>query len=258
MNDITFVGRHTSMYNVSQHVHKDWEYVYCTSGSGVFHFEHSALAYQQGDVVIIPPGVAHANDGAQGFNNIHIRMASPILTLKEPLCLTDESNHFLLQAFEAAFFHYYTDRKERTALLSAYGNLICYYLLAYQADKPRTSVIDEIERHIISHYADCDFKLDDYMASLPLSDNTLRKRFRERFGVTPHQYLANKRLQVAADLLHNCGDTVSDIAASCGFRDPLYFSHMFKKKYGMSPSLYASAHPALSEEAGEAEKHSGD
>ena len=252
MNDITFVGRHTTMYNVSQHVHKDWEYVYCTSGSGVFHFAQGDLPYQQGDVVIIPPGIAHANDGAQGFNNIHIRMSSPILTLKEPLLITDESNHFLLQAFEAAFFHYYTDRKERSALLSAYGNLICYYLIAYQADRPRTSVIDEIERRNSSHYADCDFKLDDYMASLPLSDNTLRKRFRERFSVTPHQYLTNKRLQAAADMLRNCTDTVSDIAALCGFRDPLYFSHMFKKKFGVSPSLYAASLPADGDASGDA------
>ena len=241
MNDIIFVGRHTSMYNVSRHDHKDWEYVSCTSGSGTFHFETGDLPYQQGDVVVIPPGIAHANDGAQGFNNIHIRMASPILTMKEPAIVTDEGNRFLLQAFEAALHHYYSDRKERSALLSAYGNLICYYLIAYQADKPRTSVIDEMERHIVSHYTDCDFKLDDYMASLPLSDNTLRKRFRERFGVTPHQYLTNKRLQVAAGMLQNCGDMVSDIAAACGFRDPLYFSHMFKKKYGMSPSLYAAS-----------------
>ena len=34
-------------------------------------------------------------------------------------------------------------------------------------------------------------------------------------------------------------DSISDISRQCGFREPLYFSRMFKKKYGVSPSRYA-------------------
>ena len=238
MNDITFVGRHTTVFSVSCHAHESWEYVYCTAGGGVFHFDDRSLSYRKGDVVIIPPGLPHSNDSMQGFNNIHINMESPILTLKEPTIIVDESNQFLLNAFNAAFYHFYSDRKARTGLLSAYGNLISYYLIAYQTGTPRTSVVDEIEHHIISHYADCDFKLEDYLASLPGSADYLRKLFQKEFGVTPHQYLNNKRLQIAAETLVNCSDTIADIAVMCGFRDPLYFSRMFKKKYGVSPSLY--------------------
>ena len=239
MNDITFVGRHTAVFNVSQHTHEGWEYVYCTSGSGVFHFPNGSLPYKRGDVVIIPPGIPHTNESAQGFNNVHINMESPILTMRDPTIIVDDSNQFLLQAFNAAFYHFYSERKERTALLSAYGNLISYYLIAYQTDSRRSGVVDEIEHHIINHYADCDFKLDAYLESLPGSIDYLRKLFQKEFGVTPHQYLNNKRLQIAAETLLNCSDTVADIAVMCGFRDPLYFSRMFKKKYGVSPSLYA-------------------
>ena len=81
-------------------------------------------------------------------------------------------------------------------------------------------------------------KLEDYLASLPGSVDYLRKLFQKEFGVTPHQYLNNKRLQIAAETLVNCSDTIADIAVMCGFRDPLYFSRMFKKKYGVSPSHY--------------------
>ena len=238
MNDITFVGRHTTVFTVSCHAHESWEYVYCTVGGGVFHFGDRSLSYKKGDVVIIPPGLAHSNDSQQGFNNIHINMESPILTLKEPTIIVDDSNQFLLNAFNAAFYHFYSDRKERTSLLSAYGNLISYSLIAYQTGTPRSSVVEEIEHHIINHYSDCDYKLDDYLESLPFSCDYLRKLFQKEFGVTPHQYLNNKRLQIAAETLVNCSDTVADIAVMCGFRDPLYFSRMFKKKYGMSPSHY--------------------
>ena len=239
MNDITFVGRHTAVSHVAQHTHEGWEYVYCTAGSGVFHFPEGILPYKRGDVVIIPPGIPHSNESAQGFNNVHINMDSPILTLKEPTLIADDSNQFLLQTFNAAFYHFYSDRKERTALLSAYGNLVCYYLIAYQTEAPRSGVADEIEHHILNHYADCDFKLDDYLATLPGSNDYQRKLFQKAFGVTPHQYLTNKRLQIAAETLLNSSDTVADIAVMCGFRDPLYFSRMFKKKYGVSPTHYA-------------------
>ncbi len=253
MNDITFVGRHTAVFTVAQHAHDGWEYVYCTAGGGTFHFPDFNLPYKKGDIVIIPPGIPHSNDSTTGFNNIHINMDSPILTMKEPCLIIDDSNQFLLSAFSAAFYHYYSDRKERTSLLSAYGNLISYYLIAYQTGTPRSSVVEEIEHHIINHYSDCDYKLDDYLESLPFSCDYLRKLFQKEFGVTPHQYLNNKRLQIAAETLVNCSDTVADIAVMCGFRDPLYFSRMFKKKYGISPSHYVrmkqGTAPAPAEEA---------
>lgn len=252
MNDITFVGRHTAVFTVAQHAHDGWEYVYCTAGSGVFHFPDSSLSYKKGDVVVIPPGMPHSNESDHGFNNIHMNMNSPILTLKEPTVIVDDSNQFLLQAFNASFYHYYSEQKERTALLSAYGNLICYYLIAYQTVTPRPGVVDEIEHHILNHYADCDFKLDDFLATLPGSSDYQRKLFQKEFGVTPHQYLTNKRLQIAAETLMNCSDKMADIALMCGFRDPLYFSRMFKKKYGVSPSHYVrtkqEAEPPASEE----------
>ena len=47
-------------------------------------------------------------------------------------------------------------------------------------------------------------------------------------------------MQTAAEMLssgHNDG-SITDIAHLCGFRDPLYFSRMFKKKYNVSPKEY--------------------
>ena len=243
MNDITFVGRHTTVFSVALHAHDSWEFIYCTAGSGAFIFGDRVLPYKKGDVVIIPPDVPHSNDSQQGFNNIHINMVSPILSLKEPCLVADDSNLFLYNAFNAAFYHFYSDRKERAAFLSAYGNLISYYLIAYQTGSGRPGVVAEIERHIINHYANCDYKLDDYLDTLPSSRDYLRKLFQKEYGVTPHQYLVNKRLQIAAETLANCADPVADIAVMCGFRDPLYFSRMFKRKYGVSPSQHRRCRP---------------
>ena len=61
--------------------------------------------------------------------------------------------------------------------------------------------------------------------------------------MTPHKYLTDRRLQTAANMLrseYNDGN-VTEVAHQCGFREPLYFSRMFKKKYGISPSYYYTA-----------------
>ena len=210
MNDITYVGRHSLIHTVSRHAHENWEFVYCTYGTGAFLFDDFSISYKKGDVVIIPPLVPHSNASEQGFQNIHVNMAAPTLTFKKPSIIVDDSNHFMLDAFTAAFYHFYSDRKEKTALLSAYGDLISCYLVAYQTVQQRSSVVDRIEHNIISNYADC-------------------------------KYLIDKRLQIAAEVLvnnNNNGSTIADIALMCGFRDPLYFSKMFKKKYGIAPSYY--------------------
>ena len=240
MNDITYVGRHSLVHTVSRHSHESWEYVYCTDGAGTYQFDGMSLPYKKGDVVVIPPLVPHANASEKGFANIHLNVLSPTLALKEPAVISDDSNHFLLDAFTAALFHFYSDRKERTALLSAYGSLISYYLAAYQTVHLRSGVVEEIEYSIISSYADCDYQLDAYLRSLPFSYDYVRRLFQKELGVTPHQYLTNKRLQIAAEVLSNAADNVpvADIALTCGFRDPLYFSKMFKKKFGAAPTHY--------------------
>lgn len=242
MNDITYVGKHTVIYTVSRHAHESWEFVYCTYGSGTFLFDDRHLDYREGEVVVIPPMTPHSNASADGFQNIHINMVSPALSFSSPLLIQDDSNHFLLDAFNAAFFHFYSDRKEAASLISVYGDLISCYLAAYQTSRILTPIVAQIENYIITNYADSTFELDAYLHSLPFSYDYLRKLFQKELGVTPHRYLVDKRLKMAAELLvsnANAGArTIADIAPLCGFHDPLYFSKMFKKKYGTAPRYY--------------------
>ena len=130
-------------------------------------FDFGEVPYAQGDIVVIPPMVPHSNNSMQGFRNIHINMTSPMLTFKSPTVIADDSNHFILDAFVAAFYHFYSSRTERTELLSSYGNLICCYLSAYQTVRQRPGVVEEIVHSIISNYSDCDYELDAYLHSLP-------------------------------------------------------------------------------------------
>ena len=244
MNDIVYAGQHALMRSVQRHAHDSWELVYCTFGSGAFRFDGETLPYKKGDLVVIPPRFPHENTSEKGFRNIHINLSEPTLTLQSPTLIRDDGNHFLLDAFSAALFHYHSNQQGSAALLSAYGNLISCYVAAYQTVRKRNHVVEEIERHIIAHYADSAFELDTYLRSLPFSYDYLRKLFQKEVGLTPHQYLCDKRLQIASEMLANPNvnsGSMADVSQMCGFREPLYFSRMFKKKFGVAPSFYAQS-----------------
>lgn len=71
-----------------------------------------------------------------------------------------------------------------------------------------------------------------------VSKEHLTRLFRERYGTGLVGALELVRLAYAEALLERTNLRVSEIAASCGFRDPLYFSKRFRVAYGLSPRAY--------------------
>ncbi len=242
MNEIIYAGKHLITYSVNRHAHSSWEFIYCTGGSGTLTYDSGVLPYQAGDVLIIPPLVYHKNESETGFTNIHLNMRNPELSLKGPALVRDDGNHFILDAFTAAFYHFGADPgSQQTMLLSLYAYLVISLIQAELSAPVRNPTVEEIASTIIRSYPDESFELDEYLRTLPFNYDYLRKLFKQDVGVTPHQYLSDIRLRAAAERLSftdGRGANISDVAHLCGFREPLYFSKIFRKKYGMSPSEY--------------------
>ncbi|OBR67792.1 AraC family transcriptional regulator [Paenibacillus oryzae] len=66
--------------------------------------------------------------------------------------------------------------------------------------------------------------------------------FKESMRVSPQQYLLQYRMDKACELLLDSELTVSEIARSVGYGDPLLFSKMFKKLTGAAPTYYRASH----------------
>lgn len=64
------------------------------------------------------------------------------------------------------------------------------------------------------------------------------KRFFANFGVTPYEYQIQQKIFSAKNLLGHTKMSVKEIAASLGYDDQHYFSYMFKKRCGLSPTQY--------------------
>ncbi len=68
-----------------------------------------------------------------------------------------------------------------------------------------------------------------------LSERTLRNLFYRRVGCSPLQYIRDRRLYVARELLRTTDILVKQISAQVGYGNPFYFSRDFKQKFGISP-----------------------
>lgn len=68
-----------------------------------------------------------------------------------------------------------------------------------------------------------------------------RRSFRRYIGSTPHEYLTSKRLETAKYLLAHTDSPLAAVAERIGFYDAAYFSRIFKKHYGISPTRYRAS-----------------
>jgi AraC family transcriptional regulator, arabinose operon regulatory protein len=75
---------------------------------------------------------------------------------------------------------------------------------------------------------------------LGVSYQTFRKRFRTRFGLSPHKYRIRHLMQRATVLLTEERLSVKETAARVGFSDPYHFSRTFREVTGRSPSAVAA------------------
>ena len=246
MNKIIYVGKHALTMTVSRHLHRSCELIFCTSGCGEMIFDDRILRYSTNDIVIVPPFLPHANVSAAGFTNIHINLEEATLNQTEPFIIPADPNGFLLGAFSAAFYYYSASPEDRSLLLPLYGQLIAASLTMRTQKPLHSDIVQEIENDILENYPDCGYDLNLFLSALPFSAGYLKKVFKKETGLTPLQYLTEKRLENAASNLAMSGGkgNISEIAYQCGFSEPLYFSRLFKRKYGVSPRSYTSKNAA--------------
>jgi AraC family transcriptional regulator, positive regulator of tynA and feaB len=96
--------------------------------------------------------------------------------------------------------------------------------------------------HIDSNFGDCELTVQSVASDLKVSMRQLQRAF-SLLGVTPTDYLLQKRLEMACQMLierrlRNPGMLVSTIAYQCGFNDISYFNRLFRKMFSCSPGQY--------------------
>ncbi|MCR5675904.1 MAG: response regulator [Lachnospiraceae bacterium] len=98
--------------------------------------------------------------------------------------------------------------------------------------------VQEAIRYIEEHYAEEDLTLNRLAAHVNFSPNHLSAVFRQQTGQPFIKYLTDYRMNAAKQMLTTSGKKSSEIGLLVGYRDPHYFSYLFKKTQGMTPTQY--------------------
>ena len=98
------------------------------------------------------------------------------------------------------------------------------------------SAAGEIKAYVDTHYTDQNLNLKSLAQRFSYSEKYLSAMFVRDVGAAFSVYLRDLRIQRACQLMDEGVTAVAEIAAMSGFKDPLYFSKVFKKQMNRSPS----------------------
>lgn len=110
--------------------------------------------------------------------------------------------------------------------------------LSQERDKTKKRVIVDAKQYIQDHYQDPDLSVEMICRELHMSPAYFSTMFRKETGQTYVNYLTEIRLNQAVELLKTTEDKTYVIAQKVGYQEQNYFSYVFKKKFGVSPSKY--------------------
>ena len=109
-------------------------------------------------------------------------------------------------------------------------------------------VIKDAIAYINEHYSDEELSLNTLAAQVNFSPNHLSSIFKQETGQPFIKYLTDYRMNMAKELLSRTSKKSNEIGIMVGYKDPHYFSYLFKKTQGVTPTQYRSKGRGAEEE----------
>ena len=101
--------------------------------------------------------------------------------------------------------------------------------------------LQKVATTVREHLSDSEFTVNDLCSEVAMSRTLLYEKTRKLLGMAPNDFIRDIRLKQAKALLEEGHQSVTEVAEACGFSDVRYFSTVFKKYYGISPSKVVPA-----------------
>ena len=102
-------------------------------------------------------------------------------------------------------------------------------------------LIVEAQNIVKERYMEADISLDEICAVLGVSNSYFSSVLKKEAGKSFISYLTDYRMDIAAEMILNTDEKSYTIAEKVGYLDANYFSYVFKKKFGVSPSKYRAS-----------------
>ena len=95
-----------------------------------------------------------------------------------------------------------------------------------------------IKKYIDDNFSDTELSLEKIGSALSYHKKYVSSLFKKTYHIGITEYLNLARIQHACTLMEQGFTSIRDIAQLCGFKDPLYFSRVFRGRLGMAPREY--------------------
>lgn len=223
---------------------------YVISGRGTYECGGKTYPVGAGDLFLVYPNeiISYAADQTEpwqycwvGFNGTEVQRMLDLTPFKRDNLVLSISDEELCQRL----IDIYDARGNKpTDELNMIGRLYLFLSKLIDlrgSDREETDVtsdyIENALKYIQYNYSHS-IDISTIAANIGISRSHLYRVFIKHLGLSPNDYLTQYRINMACSLLRNSKLTISNIANSVGYDDPLYFSRVFKKVKGVSPSIY--------------------
>ena len=231
----------------------DFQLIYIAAGKAHFHFDGEEKVIHAGHMILYRPKEPqqyeyYAEDKTEVYW-VHFT-GSHVAKLLSSYGLTDDKRIFYCGSnleyqtlFRAMIEELQMCRDSYAEMLEMYLKQIfiklqrCFERSVVKDNSHAVEAIDEATAYFSEHYSEA-INIDDYARRIHVSTSWFIRKFKQHTGITPMQYILSKRMHTAEALLHNTQYNITEIAQIVGYENPLYFSRLFKKMKGRSPSEY--------------------
>ncbi|MDM3888547.1 AraC family transcriptional regulator [Pseudomonas sp. BCRC 81390] len=228
------------------HSHESFSLGVITGGRSTYRNGDRHIEVEAGTTVLMNPGVVHACNPIAGepwsylmlFVDLPWLHAQGFTLPAQAWSRSPALYRRLLQLFADLFDASLADREHRLAtLFAALPSLLeAGSADVHDAANPR---LDTAAAFIRAHRCD-PLSLEDICAACGLSRSYLIRAFRQRFGLTPHGYLLDQRVQLARAQLRQ-GRAIAEVAQEAGFADQAHLQRAFKQHLATTPGHYRKA-----------------
>lgn len=237
------------------HAHSYTELFYIIGGDGQFQINGQLFPVQAHQLVVVNPNVPHTEVSYEAHPLEYIVLGIEGVELTIPgsdearYCLYSfpESNE-VLTCMQSVLREMQDRRPEYQTLCLAYMDIIMVQLMRSasvtvtqsQPRFPANRQCAAVRHYIEQHYKES-ITLDLLAEQFSINKYYMAHAFKREYGVSPINYLIDRRVREGKRLLAETDFSLSQIAAVLGFSSPSYFSQRFRSAEGMSPTEYRKA-----------------